>query len=52
MDVYTQPGKPVSLSDIIKRVYDCIQWELNVSEYVAIPRLVIFSVTLWHINMS
>ena len=52
MNVYTQPGKPVSLSDIIKRVYDCIHWELNVSEYVAIPRPVIFSVTLWHINMS
>jgi hypothetical protein len=31
MDVYTEPDKmQFSLSGIIKRVYDCIQWELNV----------------------
>jgi hypothetical protein len=31
-DVYTQSSqKQFSLSGIIKLVYDCIQWELNVS---------------------
>jgi hypothetical protein len=39
-----------SLSGIIK--YDCIQWELNVREYAAMPRLIIFPVTLWRVNMS
>jgi phosphohistidine phosphatase SixA len=30
MDVYTQSSKKFSVSGIIKLVYDCIQWKLNV----------------------
>ena len=51
MDGYKQPRKKqFSLSGIIK--YDCIQWELNVCEYAAMPRLIVFLVTLWRVNVS
>jgi hypothetical protein len=54
MDAYTQSShfKQFSLSGIIKLVYNCIQRELNVCEYVAMPRTIVFRVTLWHVNMS
>ena len=39
-----------SLSGIIKLVYNCIQWKLNVSEYVARP--IVFPVTLLRVNIS
>ena len=48
MDAYTQSShfKQFSLSGIIKLVYNCIQRELNVCEYVAMPRTIVFRVTL------
>ena len=38
----------------IKLVYHCIQWKLNVSVYmpVAMPRLIVFPVPLWRVDMS
>ena len=34
--------------------YDCIQWKLNVSVNMttAMPRLIVFLVSLWRVNMS
>ena len=53
MDGYKQPRrKQFSLSGTCIIKYDSIQWELNVCEYAAMPRLIVFPVTLWRINMS
>ena len=41
-----------SLSGIIKLVYNCIQWKLNVSEYVAMRSPIVFPVKLLRINIS
>jgi hypothetical protein len=43
-----------SVQHLVKLVYHCIQWKLNVSVYmpVAMPRLIVFPVPLWRVDMS
>ena len=54
MDVFTCHKPKVFVCVVIKLVYDCIQWKLNVTVYmpVAMPRLIVFPVPLWRIDMS
>jgi hypothetical protein len=54
MGVFTCHKPKAFVCVFIKLVYDCIQWKLNVSVYmpVAIPRLIVFPVPLWRVDMS
>ena len=54
MSVFTSHKPKTYICVFIKLVYHCIQWKLNVSVYmpVAMPRLIVFPVPLWRVDMS
>ena len=54
MGVFTCHKPKAFICVFIKLVYDCVRCKLNVSVYmtVAIPRLIVFPVPLWRVDMS